>query len=46
MSELSIKVLTLMSNLIATEMYRRNPLPNIIYRTYFDYSQIKFIEIM
>ena len=46
MSELSSKVLTLISNLIANEIYKRNLQPNIIYRDYCDYSQRTFTEII
>ena len=38
-SELQSKFLTLFSNLIAKEIYRKNSQPNIIYKDYYDYSQ-------
>ena len=38
-SELQSKFLTLLSNLIAKEIYRKNLQPNIIYKDYYDYSQ-------
>ena len=38
-SELQRKFLTLFSNLIAKEIYRKNSQPNIIYKDYYDYSQ-------